>query len=55
MTLTPRQKDSLRVLRNKVQRKLDLARTSMAFHKGTNLNTIRELTSQIEALNIILN
>jgi hypothetical protein len=54
-TLSPRQKDSLRVLRNKLARKLALAMTSMAYMKGTNANTVRELRAQIESLDIITN
>lgn len=52
--MTPQQKDSLRVLRNKLGRKLALAMTSMAYMKGTNRNTVNELKNQIDALNIIL-
>jgi len=55
MKLTSRQKDSLRQLQAKVQRKLSLALTSMAYIRGTNAHTIRELTAQIEALNIVIN
>jgi hypothetical protein len=54
MNLTPQHRGALRVLRGKVQRKLDLAMTSMAYMKGTNRNTVNELRTQLEALQIIL-
>jgi hypothetical protein len=54
MQLNTRQKDSLRVLRGKLERKLGLAMTSIAYMKGTNRNTVNELRAQLEALNIIL-
>ena len=52
--MTPQQRDSLQVLRGKLQRKLGLAMTSIAYMKGTNANTVRELRTQIEALNIVI-
>jgi hypothetical protein len=53
MQLTAQQKYALRVLRDKVQRKLSLAMTSQAYIKGTNADTVRELRRQLEALDIV--
>jgi hypothetical protein len=52
--LTPQHRDALRVLLGKLNRKLGLAMTSIAYMKGTNANTVRELRKQIEALTIVL-
>jgi len=54
MQLTPQQRDTLRRLREIVQRKLNLATTSMAYIKGTNAHTVHELRKQIEALNTVI-
>jgi hypothetical protein len=54
MTLSPHHIGSLRTLRRKLERKLALAMTSMAYMKGTNRNTVNELRTQLEAIAIIL-
>jgi len=54
MTLTPQQRDTLCRIRANVQRKLDLATTSIAYRKGTNANTCYELRKQIEALTTVI-
>jgi uncharacterized protein with PhoU and TrkA domain len=54
MTLTLQQRDTLRRIRVTVQRKLDLAMTSMAYTKGTNAHTVHELRKQLEALNTVI-
>lgn len=54
MTITPNQRDTLRTIRAKLQRKLDLAMTSMAYIKGTNANTCHELRKQIAVLTHII-
>jgi hypothetical protein len=46
--------DTLRNIRAKLQRKLDLATTSMAYIKGTNAHTVHELRKQIEVLTLII-
>lgn len=54
MILIPQQRDTLRNIRAKIQRKLDLAMTSMAYIKGTNAHTVHELRKQIDLLTIII-
>ncbi len=54
MTLIPQQRDTLRRIRATVQRKLDLAMTSMAYTKGTNAKTVHELRKQLEVLNLVI-
>lgn len=54
MSLSLQQRDTVRRIRATIQRKLDLAMTSMAYVKGTNAHTVRELRQQIDALNNII-
>jgi hypothetical protein len=54
MNTTPAQRDTLRRIRANIQRKLDLATTSMAYIKGTNAKTVHELRKQLEALDVVI-